>query len=407
MPIFEYKALNDKGAITTGVLDADSPKEARDKLRKQRLFVTDIASISEKERRQGRLMLPAIFGGSALAEVSTVTRQLATLLGAGIPLAQSLQAIIEQVQGQRIETAFRDIKEQVVQGLSFHEALGMHPRYFSPLYVNMVKAGEASGTLDEVLQRVAEYIASQTRLRAKISAAMAYPMVMILIAVGVVIFLLVQVVPQITEVLMQQGQTLPLITQILVDASDFVQNYWWVFPVIIVAVWGTWKTWVTTPKGKRAWDGMLLKAPLIGNLFRKVAVSRFAITFSTLLKSGLPAVESLRIVRTVVQNQVLAETVDNVIERIMEGTDISTPIKRSGVFPPVVGYMMAIGEQSGRLEDLLDRIAVAYDEEVEIATQKFTAVLEPILIVAMAGIVGFIVAAILLPLLKISSSVGT
>ena len=406
MPIYEYRALNDRGDGSTGFIDADSPKEARDKLRRQKLFVTDISPVKEKERRRKKGFLPAFLAGRALDEVSTVTRQLATLLGAGIPLAQSLQAIIEQTQGGRLETVFRDIKEQVVQGVGFAEALQQHPFYFNNLFVSMVKAGEASGTLDDVLTRLSEYIQSQTRLRARISAAMAYPAMMLLIGTGVVIFLMVKVVPDITKLLIDQGKDLPWMTRMLVDISRFLQSWWWMIPIIALASWSAWRAWVATPAGKRAWDRFLISLPVFGDLFKKIAVSRFAVTFATLLKSGLPALESLRFVRDVVNNQVLADTLDQVHANILEGTDISTPIKRSGVFPPVVGYMMAIGEQSGRLEELLDRIAAAYDEEVEIATQKFTAMLEPILIVVMAGMVGFIVAAIMIPLLPISKTAG-
>ncbi len=406
MPIFEYKALNDKGFSTSGIVDADSSREAREKLRKQRLYITTIKEIREEQRRRKKSLLPSFFKRKKLDELAMVTRQLSTLLNAGIPLAQALQALIEQVQNAQLNTVFRDIREQIVQGTTFADALAVHPVYFSPLYINVVKAGEASGTLDEVLHRLADYIQSQVRLRGKISAALAYPFVMLVIGILVVVFLMVKVVPKITELLKAQHQTLPVITRVLINVSGFFQKTWFLLPIIFIVLYLFWRSWLATKKGKRIWDRFLLKIPVVGELFRKVAVSRFAVTFSTLLKSGIPALEALKIVSKVVSNTVLTDTLDEVHEKILEGSDIATPLKKSGVFPPVVGYMMAVGEQSGRLEELLDRISEAYDEEIELATQKLTSMLEPVIVVIMAGGVGFIVASIMIPLLQISKGMG-
>ncbi len=406
MPIYEYQALNEKGATAKSLIDADSPREAREKLRRQRLFVTDLRPVSDGEKGSRGFSVPMPFTGVKSADVSSITRQLATLLAAGIPLAQALQALIEQVKGGRFEQIMRQVKDSVIQGIAFHEALARHPKAFSPLYVNMVKAGEASGTLDEVLSRLADYLQSQTRLRGRITAALAYPAIMVLVAFGVVTFLMVFIVPDIAGMLTDLGQELPPLTLLVIGISDSFVAYWWTIPFAVIGIYSLWKSWTSSEAGRRMWHKFLLVIPLFGDLFRKVAVSRFAMTFSTLLKSGLPALECLRIVRTVVQNQVLADTLEQVHGRILEGTDIATPMKKSGVFPPVVGYMIAIGEQSGQLEDLLDRIGTAYEEEVELATQKFTSMLEPALIVVMALVVAVIVLSVLLPMLQISQSVG-
>ena len=346
MPIYEYKALNAKGQGKPGILDADSPREAREKLRKQGLFVTDIRVIKDQEKRQKKGFLPQFFSGVSSADLAMVTRQLATLLVSGIPLAQSLQAIVEQSHDSpNLETTFRDIREQVMQGTAFADALKTHPRYFNRLYVSMVKAGEASGTLDQVLNRLAEYIQSQQRLKAKISAALAYPIVMILVGVGVVVYLMIKVVPTITGILEEQGKSLPTVTKMLIGLSTFFTKTWvtlpggipiqtWLLlPVLVLGMFLTWKAWVSTDAGRRRWDRLLLNMPLLGDLMRKVAVSRFAITFATLLRSGIAALEALRIVTTVVHNRILSDTLEEVHALILEGSDISTPIKRSGVFP--------------------------------------------------------------------------
>lgn len=406
MPLFEYRALNEKGIASNGVMDADTPKAARDKLRAQRLFATDVRALDDAQTKAGKSILPAVVSGKRLNDVSNVTRQLAVLLNAGIPLAQAMQAIVEQAQNVKLQTVFRDVREQIVQGLPFADALSRHPGYFSDLYVNMVKAGEASGTVDQVLTRLADYIQSQTKLRNRISAALAYPTIMIIIGCLVVVFLMVAVVPKITELLEAQERALPAITEILIAVSSLLRGYWWAFLIGLIGAYAGWYMWSNSDSGKLQWHTMLLKIPVLGELMRRVAISRFAVTFSALLKSGIPALEALKITQSVVENKVLASVLKDVHGAILEGSDIATPIKKSKMFPPVVGYMMAIGEQSGRLEELLDRIAEAYDEEVELATQKFTSMLEPILIVLMALVVGFIVAAIMIPLLQLSQGVA-
>ena len=406
MPIYEYKALNDKGFSTAGIVDADSLRDGREKLRRQRLYVTTIKEVKEENRRIQKTLLPNFLKKKNTDELSLVTRQLATLLNAGIPLAQSLQALIEQIQNKSLNTAFRDIREQIVQGLSLADALALHPFYFSPLFINVVRAGEASGTLDVVLVRLADFMQSQVRLRGKIVAALTYPIIMVLIGAVVVIFLMVMVIPKITALFEEQEQALPVVTQVLIGVSSFLKETWFLLPVILLFGYLMFKSWKATKGGRRTWDRIMFKMPIFGDMFRKVAVSRFASTFSTLLKSGITALDALKIVSTVVNNKVLEETLDDVHEKILEGSDISSPLKKSGVFPPVVGYMIAVGEQSGQLEELLDKITEAYDEEIELSTQKLTAMLEPILVVAMAVGVGFVVMSILIPMLQLSKGVG-
>jgi general secretion pathway protein F len=323
-------------------------------------------------------------------------------LKAGIPLAQAMSALIDQCDIPDLEAAFRDIREKITGGLSFAEALAYHPEYFGDLFVNMVKAGEASGNLDAVLHRLADYLQKQAALRNKISAALAYPIVMMCVGVAIVIVLMTFVVPKIMKVVEQSKQQLPLMTRVLKGGADFLGQWWLLIFAVATALALTHRLLMRRENYRYAVDAFKLKIPVFGDLFRKSAVSRFAVSMSTLLKSGVPVLEALTIVKDIVHNAVIAKVIDTVHDRIIEGTDIATPIKKSGVFPPVVGYMIAVGEQSGQLDELLDRIAEAYDEEVEVQTQKVTSLLEPILIVAMALVVGFIVLAIMQPILKIS-----
>jgi len=406
MPIYEYKALDGAGKATTGILNADSPAEARNRLRKDRVFVTEIHQIRASEKRKLEFALPKFLRRRRVGDISLVTRQLATLLAAGIPLTESLTALIEQSQNPEMEKLFRDIREKVTQGASLGEALGHHPAVFTPLYVNMVRAGEASGNLDIVLTRVADYLQKENQIRSKIATAMAYPIIMLIIGATVVSVLMTFVVPKISQILLEAGKTLPLITQGLITTSNLFRDYWWLMLLALIAAYAGFRGIVSTEGGRMAWDRSKLRLPLIGDLFRKASISRFAVTFSTLLKSGVTVMDALKIVKDVVNNQILSNTLEEVHGRILEGTDISTPLKKSGVFPPVVGYMVAVGEQSGRLENMLDKISETYDQEIEAATQRLTSVLEPLLIVVLAVIVGTIVMAILYPILDISTLAG-
>jgi general secretion pathway protein F len=403
MPIYQYKALAESGEVEVGITSADSPREARVKLRARKLHVTELLQLKEGEvKARRRITLPRIFRRGKIQDLAIVTRQLATLLDSGIPLMGSLTAVIEQVQNRHFRAVLMDVRERVAQGSNFADALGANPGYFNELYVNMVRAGEASGRLDAVLHRVADYLQAQNRIQARITAALTYPIIMVIIGTAVVIFLLTFVVPRIVELLTKQAKALPLPTEILISISSFLQHFWWVFLIVGVGIYLMYRGLRATEQGRLSIDTFLLEIPLLGPLFKKQAISRFAVTFATLLESGLPVLESLGIVKRVVNNQVLANVLERVRQRVTEGSDISTPLKESKIFPPVVGYMIAIGEESGKLEGLLRKISDAYDEEIELAAQKLTSMLEPLMIVIMAGIVSFIVLSILLPILQMS-----
>ncbi|GAB4152995.1 MAG: type II secretion system F family protein [Planctomycetota bacterium] len=403
MPVFEYRAIDNANKPKRGLIDADTPRDARIKLKRENLYVTDIKESRKKARRA--IAVKGITGVQApnkyrMEQVAAVTRQMASLLAAGIPLAETLRMVIEQAPDKKIETAFRDIREKVTQGMPFGDAVLHHPAYFNDLYSNMVKAGESSGALDRVLLRLAAFMQAQTRMKNKVGAALIYPMIMLVVGVVVVAVLMTFVVPKVTQLLKGRGQTLPLPTQILVGVSNFLVQYWLLVMIGLLLLTICFQLFVNSKRGGLLWDRFKLRLPIFGDLMVKQSMARFSITFATLLRSGVPALQSLQVTKNVVENRVLIDALDTVHDHVIEGTDLSTPMKLSGVFPPMVSYMVGVGEQAGNLEEMLERVAATYDEEVELATQKLTSVLEPMIIVFLACIVAGIVIAIVMPLLQ-------
>ena len=404
MPVFQYKAYNEAGQIKSGVEDADSARDARTSLRRKGLHVTDITELeSEGEKRSSRLREWWISRQTA-GHVPQLTRQMATLLKSGIPLNDALKALVEQVETRRLEVVFRDIRERINGGSSFAEALEVHPGVFSRLYVSMVRAGEAAGNSDVVLDRLAHFLMRQSRMKNQVLSALMYPLIMLAVGGLVVTVLMLKVVPQLIALVEAKQRELPTPTRVLKQMTEFVGDYWLLMLVGGALGYMGLSAMRRTPKGKFAIDSFLLKLPVFGDLFKKQAISRFAVTLSTLLKTGVPILDAIKIVREVVGNAVLQHVLDDLHAAILKGADISTPLKRSGIFPPAVGYMIAIGEQSGELEEVLDSLAESYETEVEIATERMTAALEPIMIILMAGAVAFIVMAIVLPMLELGTT---
>lgn len=403
MPVYEYKAYNEAGQVKTGICDADSPRDAREKLRRDKFHVLNLKTIQQEEAAPKFSVRTFIKKKKKVGELAMVTRQFATLLEAGIPMAEALKALSEQIQSRDLETVYRDIREKISGGSSLAEAMGHHPAVFDELYCNMIRAGEVAGNVDLVLKRLSDYLIKQNRVRNKVGAALMYPIIMIGVGVIVVSVLMIFVVPKITSMIMARGQDMPIPTRLLISLSGFLTDYWILIGLAMFGLSIGLGIYRKTPDGRYAIDKLMLRMPIFGDLFNKQAISRFANTFSALMKSGVPVLESLMIVKNVVDNAVIARVLDDVHNRIMEGADISTPLKNSKIFPPAVGYMVAVGEQSGRLEEILEKLSETYDEEIDFAVQKMTSVLEPVLILAMAGIVAFIVIAILLPLLQLQN----
>jgi len=410
MPVYAYKGLSEQGRAVSGIIDADTPKGARLKLRSSGIFPTDLT----EEQRQKAVTAAEARSEFSLAwfveritpqELALLTRQLATLVGASLPLVDCLSALIEQVESARIKRTLSHIREQVTEGTSLADALKSHPRIFSDLYVNMVRAGEASGALDLVLLRLADYTESYAALRDRVRTALTYPILMSIVGTGIMLFLLSYVVPKVTKIFAENKATLPLMTRVLLAVSGFLQDYWWLVVGAIIAVVLSIRVSTRTPAGRMRYDRYVLSIPYFGKLLKKVALARFARTLSTLLTSGITLLQSLDIVKNVVNNTVLSQAIEDARSSIREGQSIAPPLKKSGLFPAMLIHMVAVGEKSGELEQMLSKAADAYDNEVTSAVTALTSILEPVMILIGGAIVLFIVLAILLPIFELNQLV--
>jgi general secretion pathway protein F len=401
MPVFEYTALTPEGRTVSGVIDADSPKDARQKLKRSGVFPVEVA-VTATRPAAGR---PLWGERVAATEIAVLTRQLATLLAAGLALVDSLAALGEQVERTAVKRMLASVRERIREGGSFAEALAAHPTVFSSLYVNMVRVGEASGTLDRVLQSLAEFLERQAKVRNAVVGALTYPVLMLAVSLAILVFLIAFVVPKVTAVFADLQQALPWPTRILIATSDAVRAGWWVFAIAAVAG-GVWfSRYARTAHGRRRLDALALRVPVMGRLTRLIALSRFSSTLSTLLAGGVPLLTALEIVRHVVRNEIIAAAIDSARERIRQGQSIAEPLRTSGVFPPLVTHMIAVGELSGELESMLKKVSEAYDHEVETTLGSITALLSPVMILVMGGVILFIVLAILLPIFEMSQIV--
>lgn len=416
MPVYAYKGLNQQGRAVSGIIDADNPKGARIKLRRTGVFPTDL---TEQEARRANAAKGTISqGGGATSlnlsrymeriaptQLALLTRQLATLVGAGLPLVDCLSALIEQIDQARIKRIFSQVREQVTEGVSLADALKAHPRIFNDLYVNMVRAGEASGALDVVLLRLADYTEEYAKLRNKVQSALTYPVLMALVSGGILFFLLSFVVPKVTKIFEDTAQALPWMTVLLLSVSGFLREYWWVVIAGLAGIVLGIRLSTRTPAGQMRFDRYLLSIPYAGTLLKKVALARFARTLSTLLGSGITLLLSLDIVKNVVNNTVLAKAIEDAREAIREGQSIAPPLQRSGLFPSMLIHMIAVGERSGELEAMLAKAADSYDNEVDSSIVALTSIMEPLMILFMGGVVLFIVLAILVPIFQLNDLV--
>jgi general secretion pathway protein F len=388
------------------MIDAVSVREAKLKLRSQGVFVSDIAEEGSAQAPVVRdISLKRFLGRVKFEDLTVMTRQLSTLVGASIPLVEALSALYEQTESPAMKKTIAQVRDAVNEGLSFADALGQHKRIFSDLYVNMVRSGEASGALDIVLLRLAEFLDGQHRLRSKVGAALVYPLVLLGVSGVVLFYLLTAVVPKVVGMFESMGQKLPLPTRILIGVSDFLGWTWWMIAIGLVAAVILFARWRRTEHGAMAFDRFRMGVPIYGAIYRKISVARFARTLGTLLSSGVPIVESMRIVKTVVQNKVMEKCIEESTAEVIEGSSIAAPLKKSGVFPPIIIHMISTGEKSGTLEDMLVKAADSYEDDVETAVAGLTSVLEPFMIVVMGMIVGSIVLAILMPMLEMSTIV--
>ena len=405
MPVYEYKGVTARGKKVSGVQDGESLKSIKAKLKKEGIIVLEIQEGSST-RSAWRGTVSFTFGSRVkLIELANATRQLATLLSSGLPLMEALSVLVEQEETAALKGAISSVRDAVREGASFADALKANPKVFSQLYMNMVSAGEASGTLDITLDRLADFLDEQVRFRGRILAALTYPAFMTVIGVGMLFFIFSFVMPRVVGMFEDMKQQLPLITLMLLAFVRFISSFWW---AIILALGGAVyyiRKYINTPAGKEKLDARLLRLPVFGGLIRMIAVSRFTRTLGTLLQSGVPTLTALDIVKSVVGNSVLSEAIRKARENVREGEPIADPLRRSGLFPPVVVQMVAVGEKSGELEKMLLKISDSFDRTVETRITGLMALMEPVIILMMGLIIGFVVIAIMLPMLEMSSGV--
>jgi general secretion pathway protein F len=408
MPVFEYRALTGNGKAVQGLREADSSRSLRATLRREGVFLTEVLGEQQVKAQQAREVNVRrwVLGRVSAEDLAIATRQLAVLVHAGIPLVEALTALVEQADKEKLKRILGDVKQRVNEGSTLADALAVHPRVFGDLYVNMIRAGEHSGALEIVLVRLADFTESQARLRSKILGTMAYPAAMVVIGSLVLGILFTVVIPRVMKIFEDTRATLPWTTRALIGFTGFVTQWWWaILAVVALAGWG-FVRWKRTAAGKARWHRFVLTVPVFGRLLRIIAIGRFTRTLSTLLKSGVPLLVAMDIVKNVVGNVRLAEVIDQARDAIREGESIAAPLKRSGEFPPLVYHMVAVGERSGALEEMLGNVADAYEDQVDTTVTALTSLLEPIMIVGMGGVVAFIVFSVLMPILQINTIAG-
>ena len=426
MPVFTYKGFDTRGKAVSGVKDADNLRALRLNLKRDGVLLTEakearlrVAAAGHAAAGAASIGITALFNPAAAyrmwkeresadrAAVASLTRQLGTLLKAGVPLAESLGALVDQIEQPGLKRVLAQVKTQVNEGSSLGDAMSKSPKVFEELYVNMIRAGEASGNLDAVLFRLADFLEAQNRLRSKILSALFYPIAMTVIGAGIMTILMVSVVPKVTSIFADTGKALPWNTELMITISDIVSSWKGLVAVVfVVAAIVMFNRWKRKPRGRAFVDRVILKLWVIGPLARQIAITRFAKTLSTMLASGVPLLRALDIVKAILGNTVLQKVVEDAKESIKEGESIAAPLKRSGEFPPIVTHMIAVGERSGQLEQMLEEVAHAYDLEIDMKMGRLTTLLEPVMILLMGGSVAFVVFSILMPIMEMNDFVS-
>jgi type IV pilus assembly protein PilC len=401
MATFVWKGRTLGGEMQSGELDAGRQDEAIELLRKRKILVTSL------KPKSGGFQLPK-FGGSGVGtkDLAIFTRQFATMISAGLPLVQCLDILAKQSSKPSFGRVIAEVTREVEAGSTLSDGLGKHKAVFDELFRNMVAAGEAGGVLDEILMRLAAYIEKADALKRKIQSAMVYPAVVFTVAIGATCFMLIFIIPTFAKMFQDFGGELPLPTKIVMMLSGVLRNYWWVGVAGGIGGWFAFQRYYSTEVGKRTVDGAMLKVPVLGDVLLKGAVARFTRTLGTLIASGVPILSGLEITARTAGNKVISEAIMTARASIREGETVAAPLKTSGVFPPMVVQMISVGEQTGALDEMLTKIAVFYEAEVDTAVDTMTSVIEPVMIVLMGGIVGGMVVAMYLPMFKLISVVS-
>jgi len=402
METYKYIAKDKTGNAVTGILESNSETEVAEILHNKDLIVISIEQAKKGAIRKGMTRS----GRVKSDDLVIFSRQLATMIDAGIPLVHTLRILAEQIEVKSLQDIVHQVRQDIEAGMSFCDALAKHPKVFSDLFINMVRAGESSGMLDEVLDRLASYLEKSASLARKIRSSLVYPAVVVTMAIIITSVLLLKVVPTFKGIFEMLGGKLPIPTQILIFISDMFRKYFLYTLGLFTLIGFLFKRYISTEKGRYRFDSYLLKAPVLGPLFRKVAIAKFSHTFATLVKSGVSILNALDIVSKTSGNKVIEEAVQGCSKSVRDGEPISKPLSKSGVFPPMVCRMITVGEQTGQLEKMLTKIADFYDEQVDAATAALTSMIEPLVIAFLGVVIGGIVIALFLPVFKISELIS-
>jgi len=405
VPLFEYTQLSKTGGESKGTIDASSLGEARQKLRAAEIRLVQLVEKAVDEHRSSFRAGGFRTGRVKTREVAAATRHLSTLLLAGIPLVEALSALVEQLGSSALSRVLARVRDKVNEGGSLAEAFSEYPRIFPGVFVSMVKAGESTGALENVLARLADMYEKRAKLTNKVRSALTYPLLMAVVGCAVVLFVLSYVLPSITKLFTEMNMTLPWVTLFLIKLSAFLNHSLWLVLVGIVGLIGAHRYWLRTPGARMVWDRFKLKVPLFGPLLVDVAVARFSRTLGVLLGSGVTIVEALELSEAVVSNAVMADVIQETRRAVGSGQSVSQALAKDQIFPPVAIHMIAAGEKSGNMEDGLLRIADSLDNEIESKLSVMTSLLEPLMIIVLGGMIGFIVLAILLPIFDINSAI--
>ncbi len=418
MPVFSYKGVGPAGKDVSGIQDADTAKSLRTMLRREGIFLTEFKeakagkAAEDEEAGKGLSREVELFGtGISKRQVAMFTRQLAVLLRSGIPLAEGLATLTEQSglgkrrTADKLQRVLADLRRQVNEGTALADALANHPRVFHDLFINMVRSGEAAGNLEEVLDRLADFMERELELSSKVVGTLLYPVIMIVVSIGILAILMTVVVPKITQIFADMERALPWNTQLLITISHYTGTYWYLFlggGALSVSLFLIWKR---SPGGRPKWDKIKIVVPLFGVVMRYLAVSRFSRTLGTMLQAGVPLLRSLDISKHVLNNLELVKVIDQAQVGIREGESIASQLKKSPHFEPMVIHMVAVGERTGQLPEMLRNVAETYEKQVESRLSKITTILEPVMILVLGGTVGFVIFSIIVPILQMNEVV--
>lgn len=404
MTLFHYKAAGRTGEVETGELDASDEAAAVERLQASGFIPIRVEPAEPAAKSRGG----GVFSRRRIdqQQVGVLTRDLATLLRSGLPLDRASEILISLAQSPQMQTLLTRVRDDVRGGAAFSKALEAHPGVFSRFYVGMVRAGEAGGALGAVLARIGEFMERSKELKETVKSALIYPSILVLASVTSVMLLLIFVVPQFSQMFAQSGKALPLATQIVIRAGDLLRHYWWTLPLGLFLVYRYFAWQMGQPESKFVWDGRMLRLPLAGDLLTKIEVARFARTLGTLLANGIPLLGALTIVKETVGNSVIAAGLETAREHLKAGQGLAKPLMAQGIFPQLAVHMVSVGEETGRLDEMLIRVADVYDGEVSLAVRRALALMEPVMILGLGLVIGGIIISILLAILKVNSLVG-